>query len=177
MAEQNSNIPQVTDPNTVADLIRLLQIRGAIGVLNVADIVLPVVNLGDLSPSETIARLPAWRSTDVFSEGVQVTPAAGTVLADTGQLPAGVYDVAFMCSSNEDADTQGVIDFEHRNAANAANLAVWSHLLRNSALATTVWAYYTFGYELAVNERLRSISPRAGSAGEAYSATIFARIR
>lgn len=46
-------------------------------------------------------------------------PGAGVVLADTGSLPAGVYDVRVTAG----ADTACRMRLEHRNAANHGNLA------------------------------------------------------
>ncbi len=46
-------------------------------------------------------------------------PASGQVLADTGVLPAGIYDVRVLVG----ADAAGRVRIEHRNAANSGNLS------------------------------------------------------
>jgi len=171
--------PEVDDPLLVADLIRLLSIKGAIGRLPLADIVIPVVSLGDVVTPQIDVRQPSFRSTDVFSAGILTAPAANTVLADTTALTAGVYDVHFTCSGENTAANAASVRFEHRNAANAANLAQWDHLIRSdgNAVLVSIWPFYSFGYVLGEDERLRAIITVALAASRVVSATIFARRR
>lgn len=51
------------------------------------------------------------------SQGVQTNPTTSDVMADTGQLPPGVYELVFMASTDADARMQ----VEHRNAGNTGN--------------------------------------------------------
>lgn len=177
-AELPPGTPEIDDPLLVADLIKLLSIKGAIGRLPLADIVIPVVNLGDVVQPTVETRVNPWRSSDVFSIGPQIAVAAGTVLADTGALPQGIYDVAVMCQGVDDsAPTTEAINLEHRDAANAANLAVWSHMIFDNTVSMVVFPYYTFSYELGVNERLRAVLTDTLPASRVAGATIFCRIQ
>lgn len=175
MAEQDPNLPQVTDPATVADLIRLLKIRGALGVLNVADIVLPTVSLGSLVTPTVEVLQPSFRSTDVFSAGVQVAAPSNTVHADTGQLPVGTFNLLI---NGPISESSGALRWElqHRNATNTANLMIWSFLVVGSA-TEMVMQTVSLGYDVAAGERLRILNVDAMAAGKKSVATIFARIR
>lgn len=169
--------PEVDDPILLADLIRILSIKGALGKMRVADIVLPIVSLGDVVQPTVEVRQAAFRSTDIFGGAGVVAPAVNTILADTGPLPAGVYDVALYASSNDSGSAAARTRVEHRDAANAANLAQWD-LQTASQDQTAIWSpWITFGYELALNERLRMLNVLVGQANKVHIATIFARLR
>ncbi len=169
--------PEVDDPLLVADLIQLLSIKGAIGRLPLADIVIPVVSLGDVVTPDFNVRGPVFRSADVFSAGVLTASAAGTVLADTTALPAGEYDLQYWIQSSDSIGDK-TIAFEHRDAANAANLAIWSFTLTGDGFQQVMKGPFTLSYELAVNERLRIVvGAVAIQAGVPSVATIFARLR
>lgn len=176
MAERDPNLPQSTDPELQADLVRLLQVQGPLGLLNVLDVVIPTVSMGQVVPLDVDTRRPAFRSTDVFSNGLVVGGAAGAILADTGQLASGTYDVNLVMSSNDAGGPQQSIDIQHRNAANAANLAVWANLV-DAPLNATLSLNYSFGYELGTNERLRAIQNLAAGATRVLVCVIFARRR
>lgn len=174
MAEQDPTRPQAIDPEVTADLTRLLRIRGPLGILNVLDTIVPVVSLGNVVTPDINVRGPTFRSTDVFSAGLVGAPVIGTVLADTLALPAGTYDVIGLISITE--TNINVVEFQHRDAANASNLMVFSFLsgpdLRNDGMDRL-----TLSYELAANERLRFVVIGTGSVGSNYSGVIFARAR
>lgn len=178
MAELIPGAPQVNDPELEADLIRVLSIVGPLGKLNVLDLVIPMINLGDVRPQTVDVRLPAIRSTDVFSNGVQKGVIINTILADTGALPEGTYDVGFQCQGNDNTAASGAMScqLQHRNAANNANLALWDHVVF-AAEANVVHPFYGFGYVIAANERLRCLVTLALNANRAVNAVIFARIR
>lgn len=178
MAEPTDPGPVADDPELTVNLTRLLNIRGPLGLLKVLDTVVPVVSLGNVVQPIVEINQPAFRSTDVFSNGVLVAPAAGTVLADTGQLAAGTFDVQYYVSAMDFLGTRQ-LDFEHRNAANAANLAIWSFLFFNAVEnQTKQWGPFNMGYEVALNERLRIVvGAVAIGAAIPVVATIFARRR
>lgn len=172
MAEEDPNTPQAVDPETATNLVRLLQIRGPLGVLNVLDTIIPVVNMGDVVARTVAVLQPSFRSTDVFSAGKQVGAPAATVHADTGPLAEGIYDVLLQIP--ETTNTSIVWDVEHRDAANAANLAVWSTIISG----TTGGRFkQRFAYEFAANERLRILNEGGVAAGVTSVAFIFARRR
>jgi len=169
------NVPQVNDPELEANILRELSIVGQLGKLRVLDVVLPTFSLGNVIQQTVEVLTPSFRSTDIFSGGQLVAPAAGAVLADTAALPAGTYDVK-MGFSSDDGANQNEIQVQHRNAANTATLAVYSLVSATGrvGIAQTWWEY---GYELAINERLRIVNVLVSAAGTAFSAIIFARLR
>lgn len=176
MAERDPSLPQSADPELQANLTRLLQIQGPLGILNVLDVVVPVVNMGQVVPLDVDVRSPAFRSTDIFANGPQTAQPINTILADTGQLQAGVYDVqlTIQCNTNNVAS---FISVEHRNAANAANLAIWTYLAMGDNIEAKTIGPFTFGYEIGVNERLRMIQDFGNAANDVANGIIFARRR
>jgi len=173
MAAPDGRKPQVVDPEVIAGLQRILTIRGPMGVLDVLDLVIPTISLGQIEDATVIVRTPAFRPSDIFG-GVNVSaPAAGTILADTGALPAGTYDVELLASSNETTQNQA-IRFEHRDAANAANLAAFDIAFGSAGGFNQL---FPFGYEIGLNERLRAQNLLISSASRLYAVVIFARIR
>ena len=163
------------DVDLKVQMIRELEIVGQVPDLEVIPAILPVIVMGNVTPQTVTIDQPAYRSTDVFSNGVLIAPAAGDVLADTGQLAVGTYDVQAHIQCTDDVETDQRYSIQHRNAANAANLAVWTVLQRGPQL----WNIpnQSFAYELAANERLRFVTDRAVTAAHRIVATIFARIR
>lgn len=166
--------PELDDPLLVADLIRLLSIKGAIGRMALADFVVPVVSLGDVVQPSVELLAPSYRSVDVFSAGIFVAAAVNTIHADTGALAIGTYDVQFYVTPGSQAQA---IDWsmEHRDAANAANLAVWNNT-DSGTQGRTFWKM-TLGYELGTDERLRIKNDTVVGAGGRTYAVIFARLR
>ncbi len=170
--------PEVTDTILIAELLEFLSVRGRLGRLPLADLVVPVINLGDVRTANVDVLQPAFRSLDIFSAGPQTAPGAGTVLADTTAVPLGTYDCKVFGRSNSGAGFTETIRVQHRDAANAATLAEWDiGLINGPGDAIVNSGLENFAYELALNERLRIVNPVAGQAGREYSATIFARIR
>jgi hypothetical protein len=75
------------------------------------------------------------------------SPAANAILADTGPLPAGQYEIdAYVGMVGTASDSQ----LQHRNAANGANIARIVDVG-----ATAVSPYYRVRCLLALNERVR----------------------
>ncbi len=177
MAEIDPNKPQATDPVTVADLARVLSIRGSLGVLDVLDVIIPTISVGSLAPISVTVLEPAFRSSDVFSAGVQTNAAANTVHADTTGLPTGTYDVRFTISPTTGLVGPVEFDIEHRNAANAANLAVLGRVLMGTAVDFARTFQMSIGYELVQGERLRILNLTGMGAGNLSYADIYARIR
>lgn len=83
--------------------------------------------------------------------GEQAVPGAGVLLADTGALPAGNYNVLITVGLKAVA---GGCDFivERRNAANAAN--VWRQV-RNLNVNGLAMFEQQFQARLSINERIR----------------------
>ena len=133
--------------------------------------VTPVVLVGG-TVSFIAPPTPAYRVTDIFTAGLTVAPAGGTVLADTGPLPAGAYGVTIIFNATENARWQ----IEWRNATDTANLVV--HEVDTPAPALSngqiIWQAFRFDV-LNANERFRVLNSLVGAAGQRYQATIFAR--
>lgn len=98
-----------------------------------------------------------------------IAPAAGAVIADTGALPAGKYDIEVtMAVLAAAAPGQGVI-IEHRNAANAATL---NRLGGTSAGCSE--QIFVNDWVLALNERIRVV---AGTQNIAATGEVQAMVR
>lgn len=176
MAEPDPNTPQVVDPERVVNLTRLLQIRGPLGVLNVLDTIVPVVNMGDVVTRTITVLQPAFRTSDVFSNGYISNGAPSAILADTGPLAEGIYDILVQATGNTNVSEQRIV-VQHRNAADNATLAEWAHNLTIIAQGNNPNLDYALGIEFADNERLRISQVLLGSPGQGLTATIFARRR
>ena len=173
MAELEPRTPQSIDPDLQANLVRLLQIKGPLGILNVPDVIVPVVIMGEIAPRDVITRQPRFDVADWFSAGITLSPAANSILADTGQLPAGVYDVIISIGSNTGAAAEQWA-VQHRDAANAANLGIIEHIQLAEGNAQQP-LYMAFSHSFVSNERLRILNTSAivGS----VIATILCRIQ
>lgn len=177
-ADLPGDAPLVNDPVLEAEVVRGLSIIGRIGRFLVSDVVVPTYSLGSAAGTSLTVNPPAFRATDVFSNGFLVGGAAGTVHADTGPLAAGSYDAAIMASGVDNEAFGTGLEVQLRNAANTANLASWDHVMYGNAQQATVIPWYTFGLEvLTDNERLRIVSRTLVGLAEGWAATIFLRIR
>jgi hypothetical protein len=92
------------------------------------------------------------------TQGKQTNPTTATVLADTGELSAGMYEVRVTVGCSAAA----TMNVEHRNAANGGNVTDVV-LLRVAAGQTGM---YVFKYAVNVNERFRVV-PEANITGDA----------
>ena len=105
------------------------------------------------------------------SVGPQTAPAAGTVLADTGQLDSGRYLFRTFASW---LDTLAInhLDIEHRNAANAAN--IWQYEV-SSNLADAQQFTNEWVEDIAQDERVRITNLLNSGAAMRYNAIIWRR--
>lgn len=181
MARRDGTRPQVDFPQLIADVIDQLNVRGPLGVLDLSDQVIPAFIIGSRAGSLQVTVTPVNFASAAVFHGASTTPAANTVIVDTGALPAGDYDVLSHISSGANlVATAGVCILEHRNAANAATLAT----LLSVSIAQTSTAegpngseLPLIGYTLALNERLRVVSPAFNVNAGSISASIFAQRR
>lgn len=176
MAGRDASRVQLDFPELVAELISQLRLTGTVGLLELSDQVTPVYivaqRAGALSFS---ADLPLFTSAGITS-GSLSNAAANAIVADTGQLPAGNYDIFANMALVGNAASAGPIALQHRNAANAVTLATLLQLnVRTTQFGDTIILPLT-GYTLALNERLRVIN-LAGTMGGEVAATIGIRIR
>ena len=176
MAERDASKVQLDFPQLTADVIAALRLTGTLGLFNFSDTVIPVISVGNVRPITAQFDQPAFTSATVFSS-IDLAPALNLVLADTGPLPAGTYDCMFgMLRANDTGDVN--CELQHRNAANAANLATWPSRYQLNAVALVNNFPLTFAYILATNERLRfQILTTAGSVSSRYNTFIMAQIR
>lgn len=81
-----------------------------------------------------------------FTGGIQVNPVINQIIADTLQLPAGVYGVELLVS----ATVNSAVVIEQRNAANTVNIN--SHIF---PLAANTTEKLKLLLNLAADERVR----------------------
>jgi len=122
MAVKNPNVPQVNDPQLEADLLRVLRIKGPLGVLNVLDAIVPTVLMGTVRPFDFQVLQPTFSPGNIFSSQ-NTNAGVNTVLVDTGALPAGTYDCVFNANVINLGSPAGYLGMQHRNASNAATLS------------------------------------------------------
>ena len=127
----------------------------------------PVVLVGG-TVSFVAAPTPAYRVPDLFSVGVLIAPAAGSVLADTGPLPAGAYSVQLFMDAGEAAHFRLL----WRDVPDASSL--WFADFHTPD-ETNVVVSVRLNVENS-GEIFRVINPTAGGVGIQYVATIAARI-
>jgi len=128
--------------------------------------VTPVVLVGG-TVSFLASPTPAYRVSDVFTNGVLNNPAAGDILMDTGPLPIGDYTIHMIVR----ATAVNNYTWEWRNAGNTADL--WSQTF---ALDPTFDNIVELNFRLSIqndNERFRAVI-QALVAGS-YQGTILAR--
>lgn len=175
MAPREPIRPQLDFPQLTADLIRQLQLKGQVGLLDFIDSVQPTMIIGIRDGISFNFVTPSFTSAQVTS-GEALSPAANTIVADTGPLPAGTYDLTAQINIVGNGAAQQYGALEHRNAANSATLAT---LLRQ--LTTTITNRSApsailplMGYVIGASERLRVRSPNqlitGGVSGSIYLA-------
>lgn len=84
-----------------------------------------------------------------YSEGLKTNPASADVVADTGALPAGIYEVIGIFGQSAAA----VYTVQRRNAANGANVGDTVDV-HGPAAATAV---VPLRYEILTGERIRVV--------------------
>jgi len=153
MAERDPSKVQLDFPQLTADIIAALRLTGTLGLFDMSDVVVPTISVGNIRPVTSILIPPTFTSAGVFSDDT-FAPPLNAVLADTGPLPAGDYDIIVGFSQFLNSNTSN-LELQHRNAANGANLAAWPNSLQLNASPVANFMPLSFGYTLALNERLR----------------------
>lgn len=97
------------------------------------------------------------------SQGIITAGAAGALLADTGQLAAGNWNIAVLLASTEPAGGTGNMVIARRNAANGAD--IWAELLSAG--------YFSLRVTVALNERILVRMNRVAAANIDYQASIW----
>jgi len=149
---------QLDNPELVRDLIAQLEIIGQIGLLDFVPAVNPVFIVGSRGLSITNDP-PVYEPAEIF-DGTAAGPAANTVVADSGALPAGDYDIwaNLGTAGQANAGTFAIVALQHRNAANAATLATLLQIVVNTNGQRGFGSLPQTGYRLAINERIRAIT-------------------
>lgn len=97
-----------------------------------------------------------------FSNGITATPAANTVLADTGAQTAGNYAVRIHYGADfSAASSTNAYQIQRRDSANATN--IWT-ILGSIPIGSPI-LFETASITLAANERLRIIQSTACTSG------------
>jgi len=160
MGERDPNKPQLDFPALVSDILTQLQVRGQIGLLDLDASVQPVyvaaarqgVSLGTLTT-------PAFLPAGIFHVLSPAPVGASTVGADTGQLPAGTYDIWAEISGGDLSvgSANRSITFQHRNAANSASLANLAQITvpQTPDRGPQQLVMPLFAYTIEENERFR----------------------
>lgn len=174
----------IVDPALVAAVTRQFNLRGELQPFNLTENVVPVFDIGTLlgldptvvttpnlvlmvaaghsaAANHYAAAPPDSAGLNVASE--DVNPASGAVLADTGQLAAGLHYCQMSLSTDEATIRHYVL--QHRDAANAASIAVWNFWIEDLN-GVRPWS---FSVTFALNERLRWTVGGANIVGEAFS--------
>lgn len=108
---------------------------------------------------------------EVQASGDSVAPGANAVIADTGVLPFGKYDIDITVASLDSSGPGKGISVEHRNSANAATL---NRLGGTSAACSDT--IHLEDFLIQANERIRAVvATQAGAALSEYIA--FIRVR
>ena len=176
MAERDPSKVQLDFPQLTADIIAALRLTGTLGLFDMSDVVIPTISVGNVRP-QTFSFSPIVFSSAEVSFGSAFSPVANTVIADTGALAAGTYDVQLQLASGiRVAAASTPLMIQHRNAANAITLAT---LLSTDPAGGDVGNAVQspiFGYVIALNERLRIITGSSAFTG-GVSGSIFAALR
>lgn len=93
--------------------------------------------------------------------GEKAAPGAAVVLADTGALPAGTYNIHVTAGLSQTAVGSADFAVQRRDAANAANIWRQVHMIQFTGQTDYQWSAQV---KLAVNERIRLITENASLA-------------
>lgn len=162
MSERDASRVQLDFPQLVADIIRQLNLTGTVGLLEFSDQVTPVYIVAQRAGALDINLTPVAFGSAEIAFGEVINPVAGGVIADTGALAPGDYDIFGNISTHINTNATGnVIVLEHRDAANAVTLARLLYSSSTTVLGRTQCFLPLVGYTLALNERLRIIAVAA----------------
>lgn len=120
--------------------------------------------------SGAVTTTPSHLASGASTEEAKMNPSSGALLADTGQLDAGFYNVEAW--ANSIADTYDYVYFQHRNAANDADILYWTTWVQKSLNELKMRLMM---YELAQNERLRILVPTDITSGAVQGTIVWVR--
>jgi len=156
MPPRDPNVVQLDFPQLTSDLINELSLVGTIGLLNFLPEVRPTFIIGSRGLTAVVNDI-TYEPAEIF-DGTILTPVgANEIVADTGALAAGDFDVKIWASLAVDAasgNTETIL-IQHRNAANNANLSEWrseANIGGQSDISIDI------ALLIALNERLRIVN-------------------
>lgn len=155
MAPRNPQLVQSDAPVLLADLITELQLIGpGVGLLGFSDQIAPVFIIGSRGVTFE-AQEPVFLPAEVFNAGVTGV-VLNTPIVDTGELPAGDYDVIFGFSADNSVVASQSITLIQRNAGDTAGVASWRTnvgLEAANAIESSSHTPIKFSIRLAEDER------------------------
>lgn len=158
MPPRNPRSVQLDFPQLTADIIQELRLLGTIGLLDFKPEIQPVYIVSARGGSlDVISSQPVFTTAEIFSDQT-ANPAINAVLATTGALPAGDYDVKAICTwaTTGAPAANPTFDFQHRDAADAVTLArVPFAAVLDTVSTTSGVLVIDYATTLATNERLR----------------------
>lgn len=157
----------IQKPGLFEDILRRLGVNRPTRPFTLDGNILPVI-LVDSGVSFVASPTPAYGVNDIFTEGTISVPGAAAILADTGPLPVGSYSLFVLFGSTEIARVQ----FQWRDVPNTASLY-------DTELISPNDTYVPFTVRLEIsnaNERFRIITAVASTGGQAWGATIMAKL-
>lgn len=176
MAQRDASAVQLDFPELTADIIAALRLTGTLGLFNMSDTVIPVISVGNVRP-QTFSFTPVIFESSEVVFGQAIDPLANVVLADTGSLAAGTYDIQGSLSYHGNSTAVGTaMVIEHRDAANAVTLATLLSLSSTTIKLAQSIVLPLMGYVIGLNERLRVKSPGDITTG-GFSGVIFRSLR
>ena len=173
MAVDDFNKPQSQSSELVAELISALQVRGRIGKLDISDVVSPVYLVdGSATQLPGLQGEPVFLPAEIFS-GSAIAPGVSIAIVDTGQLPAGTYDLKLYWQiAIASGNPPGFLSWQHRDAANAAN--IWTQDIVASFDVADSWSFAT---TLQTNERIRLLTRIVFAANDRLGASVLTHLR
>ena len=157
--------PQLDDAMVQFGLATELPVRGVVGEINCSDWLSLQVLVKSLRAERYKWLAPL---VTIASNGFLAAPVSGSVLADTGPLEAGEYDIELLLVS-EDNNALNV-NGAHRNSTNSANVGTPIPLM--IAGDTGSPSRVSFAQAFAADERFRIQSSGAPSGGSYTAAAI-----
>lgn len=178
MSPRDPERVQLDFPQLTADLIRQLNLTGTLGLLDFLTEVRPVYIVAQRAGALEVTTTPITFTSASIFDGDVALPAANTVIADTGALPSGIYDLLVQMEFQGRVNlNEGFVRLQHRNAANAATLATLARLTVTASVLMQSVVLPLIGYEIATNERVRVLSPNLALTQGGVTGTIFMQIR
>lgn len=165
MGSRDASQVQLDFPELVADIIGQLNLTGTVGVLGFSDQVTPVYIVAQRAGALAITLTPPLFASAAIFSGSAANPVANTILADTGPLPAGDYDIFASMVVRASAVANSFMVLQHRDAGAGATLAELLLLPLDGTVVAAEVVLQSMLYTLALNESLRVLTSTNTIAG------------